>query len=126
MEETISSETVVVQQVDFELGCLIPITVLSSNVQIFTGWKEIANHMNHGVRTVQRWELVGLPVHRPKLLGSATAVIAFAEELDAWMEIAPIRADVVRDLQSKIDSLETEVRALRSELARILKSNQRR
>lgn len=47
-------------------------------------WKEIAVHLNRGVRTVQRWEQAeGLPVHRlpHEKRGS---VYAYPEELDAW------------------------------------------
>jgi len=34
--------------------------------QILSGWKEIANYLGKGVRTVQRYErYMGLPVRRP-------------------------------------------------------------
>jgi hypothetical protein len=35
---------------------------------VLNGWKEIARHFRCGVRTVQRWEHLGLglPVHRPR------------------------------------------------------------
>lgn len=89
---------------------------LGQEMQVLSGWKEIANHMQRGVRTLQRWERAGLPIHRPKL-GQSTAVIAFAEELDAWMEAAPIRKDLIRDLQAKVASLEAQVRTLESRLA---------
>jgi hypothetical protein len=51
-----------------------------------TSWKEIANHLGRGVRTVLRWEKErGLPVHRvPGANGRV--VFAFADELDAWAE----------------------------------------
>lgn len=29
-----------------------------------TGWKEIAVHIGRGVRQAQRWEKLGMPVHR--------------------------------------------------------------
>jgi hypothetical protein len=54
-------------------------------MQIVLGsWKEIANYLGKGVRTVQRWERCsGLPVHRPS--GSSKGVvIAFPAELDRW------------------------------------------
>ena len=46
-------------------------------------WKEIAEYLNRGVRTVQRWErTAGLPVRRvPSARG---AVFAFEAELDRW------------------------------------------
>ena len=60
---------------------------------ILSGWKEIANYLGRGVRTVQRyeWEL-GLPVRRPagKDRGS---VVATRVELDAWVAASPIRSE---------------------------------
>ena len=59
--------------------------------EVLSGWKEIANYLGKGVRTVQRyeWEL-GLPVRRPagKPRGS---VIATRAELDAWVMASPVR-----------------------------------
>jgi len=59
--------------------------------EILSGWKEIANYMGKGVRTVQRYErLLGLPVRRPagKPWGS---VVATKAEIDAWVGASPIR-----------------------------------
>jgi hypothetical protein len=59
--------------------------------QLFAGWKEIANHLGKGVRTVQRYEReMGLPVRRPagKPRGS---VIATQAEIDAWVAASPLR-----------------------------------
>lgn len=53
--------------------------------EILSGWKDIANYLGKGVRTVQRYELeLGLPVRRPsgKAKGS---VIATQSEIDAWV-----------------------------------------
>ena len=69
--------------------------------------------MRSGLRTVQRWEFIGLPIHRPKghQLGP---VIAFAEELDAWVEASPMRMlDEVADLKAKVALLETEILSLK-------------
>ena len=57
----------------------------------FNSWKEIAQYMGRGVRTMQRWEHdLGLPVHRPKGK-DRSAVLAFAGELDAWLHKTPLR-----------------------------------
>lgn len=56
-----------------------------------SGWKEIANYLGKGVRTVQRYEReLGLPVRRPagKAWGS---VIATRAEIDGWIQASPIR-----------------------------------
>lgn len=59
--------------------------------QFLSGWKEIANYMGKGVRTVQRYERdLGLPVRRPA--GKSTgSVVATTVELDAWITASPIR-----------------------------------
>jgi hypothetical protein len=56
-----------------------------NTLEIFSGWKEIANYFGKGVRTVQRYEReLRLPVHRPAGRSHA-AVIATKAELDAWV-----------------------------------------
>jgi hypothetical protein len=53
--------------------------------QILNGWKEISNHIERSVRTVQRWEArLGLPVYRPALK-DRSAVVAFSDEVDRWV-----------------------------------------
>ena len=52
--------------------------------QELSSWKEIASHLERGVRTVQRWESeLGLPVRR-KGGGKRSPVYALATELDLW------------------------------------------
>ena len=59
--------------------------------QILSGWKEIANCLGKGVRTVQRYErYMGLPVRRPAGKSSGS-VVATKAELDAWVSASPIR-----------------------------------
>lgn len=55
---------------------------------ILNGWKQIAAHLGRGVRTVQRWESLGLPVRRPRRK-DRSAVTAFTQELDEWVRSAP-------------------------------------
>lgn len=53
--------------------------------EVLSGWKDIANYLGKGVRTVQRYEReLGLPVRRPagRTKGS---VIATQSELNAWV-----------------------------------------
>lgn len=59
--------------------------------RILNSWKEIANYLGRGVRTVQRWEAqLALPVHRPS--GKEhSAVLAFSSELDEWLNSRPLR-----------------------------------
>ncbi|MBZ5629467.1 MAG: hypothetical protein LAO06_11450 [Acidobacteriia bacterium] len=61
-------------------------------MEILNSWKEIANYLGRGVRTVQRWERdLGLPVHRPKGK-DRSAVLAFPNELQAWLRRTPVRS----------------------------------
>lgn len=58
---------------------------MTSNDDVLNSWKEVANYLGRGVRTVQRWEQeLNLPVRRPRGR-SRSAVIAFKTELDAWL-----------------------------------------
>jgi len=51
---------------------------------ILGSWKEIAQFLSKGVRTVQRWEHeLQLPVHRPSHAKKGV-VIAFPQELEDW------------------------------------------
>jgi hypothetical protein len=48
-------------------------------------WKEIAQYLDRGVRTIQRWEHgLGLPVHRIGK-GKRSPVFATASELNFWL-----------------------------------------
>lgn len=51
---------------------------------ILNGWKQIARYVNSSVRTVQRWQSMGMPVIRP-LPGSRGSVVAYSEHLDSWL-----------------------------------------
>ena len=52
---------------------------------ILSGWKEIANYLGRGVRTVQRYEIEKhLPIRRP----AGESVIATKTEIDRWVSIA--------------------------------------
>ena len=62
-----------------------------ARLDILNGWKEIANYLGKGVRSVQRYERdLGLPVHR--ISGrSASAVLAIKAELDHWINSTRVR-----------------------------------
>ncbi len=58
---------------------------------VLSSWKEIASYLGKGVRTVQRWEReLDLPVRRPKP-NEKQIVLAFPEELDAWLRNQSMR-----------------------------------
>jgi hypothetical protein len=61
---------------------------------LLTSWKDIANYMGKGVRTVQRWEAeLGLPVRRPRGAVHKSAVAAWTRDLDAWLSLHWSRRD---------------------------------
>jgi hypothetical protein len=59
--------------------------------KILNSWKDVANYLGRGVRTVQRYEeKFGLPVRR--VAGrDRTSVMAFSDELDAWLNRAAMK-----------------------------------
>ena len=85
-------------------------------MRVLSGWKEIATYLKRGVRTVQRWEHLGLPVHRP--MGTdRSAVTALAHELDAWITATPKRGTTFEELQAQVARLQAENEMLRRQLA---------
>jgi hypothetical protein len=84
-------------------------------MRVLSGWKEIATYLKRGVRTVQRWEHLGLPVHRP-LGRDRSAVTALANEVDAWMAATPGRAVPIAELQAELERLKAENESLRRQL----------
>ena len=72
---------------------------------MLNSWKEIASYVGRGVRTVQRYErLYRLPVRR--LAGmDHSAVMAFSDEIDAWLGKTPTRSlGYVRPVLVVLDS----------------------
>jgi hypothetical protein len=63
----------------------------NTSSHILSGWKDIANYLGKGVRTVQRYEGdLRLPVRRPA--GRARgSVVATTAEIDSWVAASPIR-----------------------------------
>ena len=56
---------------------------------ILNSWKEIAEYLQRGIRTVQRWERdLKLPVRRPRGK-KRSAVLAIPKEIDAWLGCCP-------------------------------------
>lgn len=85
-----------------------------------TSWKEIAQHLGKGVRTVQRWEHEGLPIRRPSS-GQRGRVLAYDEELDQWLrsafqQNAEGRRSQTADLRKAVEQLLAENECLRREL----------
>lgn len=64
-----------------------------TQLEVLCGWKQIADYLGMGVRTVQRYERdLGLPIRRPAGGGTFRgAVIATKVELDAWITASPLR-----------------------------------
>jgi hypothetical protein len=70
---------------------------------VLTCWKDIANYLGKGVRTVQRWEQeFGLPVRRPNGVNHKSAVIAHTTDLDAWLASRWLIRDKKNDQNASI------------------------
>jgi len=54
---------------------------------LLTSWKEISAYMGRSVRTVQRWEKLGLPVRRLSS-SSKASVLANTRDIDTWLSNA--------------------------------------
>jgi hypothetical protein len=95
---------------------------------VLTSWKEIAQYVGKGVRTVQRWEQeLGLPVRRTEP-GEKGSVLAVPREIDSWVKLQQFtdgRLDTYEsDLATLLVSLHvlrTENRELRSENRELLR-----
>ncbi len=93
------------------------------------GWKEIGSYLGRVVRTAQRWETLGMPVHRPASR-KRTAVIAFPQELDSWLVRNRPRLDAydpsdtaasttdLAALTERLDRLQREATTLALEIQR--------
>lgn len=71
----------------------------TQNGKVLSGWKDIANYLQRGVRTVQRYERErALPIRRlsPKLKDS---VIAKKTELDSWLSASHFRIRPIPDFK---------------------------
>lgn len=68
---------------------------------LLNGWKEIANYLGKGVRTVQRYEReLRLPVRRPAGRLRSSVVISRAE-LDLWVSTSPANGHQRDELKPK-------------------------
>jgi phage terminase Nu1 subunit (DNA packaging protein) len=62
----------------------------NSNRAILNSWKEIAEYVGRGIRTLQRWERDhGFPVHRPSGK-NRSAVFSVSAEVDTWLKTRPL------------------------------------
>ena len=95
----------------------------NANNKVLSGWKDIAAYLGRGVRTVQRWEKLGLPVRRPNA-HLRSAVIATAEDIDVWIahctDGRSERGDGVETLPvCDYDQVRAEIEQLRHENERL-------
>ena len=91
-------------------------------LQFLSSWKEIANYIGKGVRTVQRYEHdFGLPVRRPTRRRVRGSVIATKIEIDAWLKAIPLREAYPRSHSNKGDSLLSIVQNLNAGAVRMSK-----
>jgi len=89
----------------------------TTNDAVLTCWKDIANYLGKGVRTVQRWEHdLGLPVRRPSHAPSKNPVLAIRQELDDWVRSQAVRCTTAGTLETELERLRQENADLRKQL----------
>lgn len=64
------------------LGCVAARHNGDAHMRMLSCWKDIARFFGKGVRTVQRWEAMGMPVHRPNR--DKSIIFADPDELLRW------------------------------------------
>lgn len=85
---------------------------------LLTGWKQIANYLQCGVRTAQRRERNGLPVRRP-VPGDRSPVYAESADIDAWLRSGRLRRIADEELRANIErakKLRDEIQQARENL----------
>lgn len=88
---------------------------------VLTGWKDIAQYVRKGVRTIQRWEReFGFPVRRVSN-GTHQTVLAVREEIDVWVhgKSARKKSRELEQCENEVMRLKEEVRRLKGEVARL-------
>ena len=91
---------------------------------MMSGWKEIANYLGKGVRTVQRYErIAALPVRRTAL-GQVGSVFATKAELDGWINARPSRQPFEASQGRQVSALEALKRSISKQqhLCRVTKA----
>jgi predicted DNA-binding transcriptional regulator AlpA len=59
---------------------------ISGDSTVLSSWKDIAQYLGKGVRTVQRWERhLGLPVRRPTGASQKSTVVLYRGDVDTWL-----------------------------------------
>ena len=82
---------------------------------ILSCWKEIARFFGKGVRTVQRWEALGLPVYRPS--SEKNIVFADPRELRRWaLRNADLADEVEKSLNQQLSPAQRRLLALADEI----------
>lgn len=101
-------------------------TVAEFSSPVLMGWKDIANYLNMGIRTVQRYEREHeLPIRRPAGARRG-AVMATRAELDEWLlarpkrrlgvgdpERSPMAADDRNEIQAEISRMRDLLREMK-------------
>jgi len=100
--------------------------MVMSSQAVLNSWKEIAEYVGRGVRTLQRWEqFYSFPVHRPAG-NHKSAVFAVPTEVDEWLRTRPMHVQGEADghavaneqMESELVTLKTLVKDLGARMER--------
>ena len=78
---------------------------------ILKGWKDIAKYLGCGIRTAQRWQMLGLPVRRPAHR-LRSAVVALTKDLDAWVVSEPEQVEGIQSSKQARNASRFQYRVL--------------
>jgi phage terminase Nu1 subunit (DNA packaging protein) len=76
---------------------------------VLNSWKEISQYMGRSVRTLQRWERFGLPVHRPSGK-DRSSVYALPHELNRWLEKGKPQEPPGQEFQDRLRAITDHAR----------------
>jgi phage terminase Nu1 subunit (DNA packaging protein) len=76
---------------------------------VLNSWKEISQYMGRSVRTLQRWEHFGLPIHRPSGRDKSS-VYALPYELNQWLAKGKPNEPPVEEFQDRLRAITDHAR----------------
>jgi len=93
---------------------------------VLSGWKDIANYLRKGVRTVQRYEHeLNLPVHRLSRRKLGGGVITTRNELDTWIHAEPVanrQSTKLNFPNDTFESLKVEFARMQRNMAEVMEA----
>ena len=88
------------------------------NPVVLNSWKEISQYMGRSVRTLQRWERFGLPIHRPTG-NDKSSVYALPHELQRWLAKGKPAESVKHEYHDRLRAIREHARDVIASMTRL-------